>query len=345
MPYARFNEADLLTKTAENKKRWLEACKTVFGVAEHAKKGLQGRYQKSKMTPLMQILWRIGGSTFDPRFPMYEIYRREIYLLHAVFTGDYLYSFAHLMIDDIWGMYEHEHQQNIPHGYYISEILNRLGAVSEDEYVEVITPQYRQITRILLSSLHFSESHNEYIIDDRVTEQQVTFPKKVTIEEASPQPPLRFPQPSLQYMPPQMGVPYAPVDMTQLLTNLQNLTDKQSFESQKQHSELITMVTNMQKQMERQALATEHREKQAEIRVHAIIWDIERQRYFYEKEQEQLQIAWNQVNGVDDFQFPQISCTSFHPPQEGSRYYDPEKGDEIPKEFESIYNDIYGPRG
>ncbi|GKC53393.1 hypothetical protein Tco_1076138 [Tanacetum coccineum] len=131
-----------------------------------------------------------------------------------------------------------------------------------------------------------------------------------------------------------------------------------------------SLVAIVQKQMEDQALEAKRREveiekraeerekalvaivqkkmeemeRRAEIRIHAIIWDIEKQRYLYEQEQDQLRMAWNQVNGVDGFQFPKMSHSSFHPPQAGSIYYDPTQGDEIPNAFRSIYRDIYGPR-
>lgn len=336
LPYARFNKAELETNTVENKRRWVEACKTVFGIEENAKKKNKG-YDRSKIAPLVKILWQIGLWTFHPRlvqsFMDDEIYRHEIYLLHALFTGDYLYSFAQLMIDNIWDMYEHEHQQNIPHGYYLSEVLYLLGAVSEDEYVEIVSPQCREISRIAFHrDLAFSESSTEYIIDDRETEQRVTFPKVIQ-GEAVP----RVSQTPLQ-----------PLAMTRLLISLQNLTNKLSSESQKQHEDMMATVTKIQKQMERQALEAERREqereRQAVIRAHAIIWDIERQRYFYEQEQEKLHKAWKQANGSGEFQFPSISHTSFHPPKPGSQYYDPDQGDEIPKEFQDLFRDIYGTR-
>ncbi|PWA81384.1 hypothetical protein CTI12_AA188720 [Artemisia annua] len=266
LPYVRFKEADLLTTTDENKVRWREACRVVFGTHEDVQP-TNGWYPRSKMTPVVQVLWRIGVSTFHPRFLdyLYSVSAREIYLLHALFTGDYLYSFAHLMIDDIWDMYEHEHKKFIPHGYYISEILNRLGAVSKDESGEVVPPLCRLITReTFFPDLRFSESPAEYIIVAGAT-QRVTFPKKVKQGEA----PRKFPQQPLQSM----------------------TSNKQSSHSEKQHTKLITMIEN-------QALEAEFREQEiesrAEIRAHAIIWDIERQRYFYEQEQRNLRMAWNQ---------------------------------------------------
>lgn len=109
-PYSCFNVADFQTTTNENN-RWNEACKTVFGLIENVKKGFGG-YQRLQMTPLVQILWRIGVCTFHPRLEdMNCVLAREIYLLHALFTGDYLYSFAHLMIDDIWDMYEDKNRR------------------------------------------------------------------------------------------------------------------------------------------------------------------------------------------------------------------------------------------
>ncbi|GJT25051.1 hypothetical protein Tco_0894988 [Tanacetum coccineum] len=180
LPYVRFKEADLLTTTDENRIRWREACKVVFGTHEDVQP-TNGWYPKSKMTPVLQVLWRIA------RFLdyLYSASAREIYLLHALFTGDYLYSFAHLMIDGIWDMYEHKLKKFIPHGYYISEILNRLGAVSKDESGEVVPPLCRLITReTFFPDLRFSESPTEYIIDAGAT-QRVTFLKKVKQGEAS----------------------------------------------------------------------------------------------------------------------------------------------------------------
>ncbi|PWA53278.1 hypothetical protein CTI12_AA448020 [Artemisia annua] len=387
LPYAWFNKLDFQTTTDENKLRWVNACTTVFGTHEDAK-ATNGWYLRSKMTPLAKVLWLIGASTFYPRAEnMIYVGAHEIYLLHALFTGEYLYSFAHLMIDDIWSMYENEHRQIIPHGYYISEILNRLGAVIKDEYVEVVPPQYRVISRESIPELKFSESPTEYIIDDLQKVQRVTFLKNIKPGVAS----RKSPQPPFENKPPEMRVPDPRVDMTKL----QNLIISHF---QKQHSELKTRVTNIEKQIERQGQEiekqaeereksivnniqkliecqafeavrreqeterrAEHREQEverraerreqeierrAELRAHAIIWDIERQHYFHEQEQAQLRISWNQgnsVNGVDEFQFPQISRTSFHPPRVGSRYYDPTQSDEIPKEFEPLFSDIYGP--
>ncbi|GKC08590.1 hypothetical protein Tco_1000200, partial [Tanacetum coccineum] len=131
LPYALFDKTDFQTTTDETKLRRVNACKTVFGTYEDAK-AINGWYLRSKMTPLAKVLWLIGGSTFYPcAEKMNRIGAHEIYLLHALFTGEYLFSFAHLMIDDIWSMYENEHRRIIPHGYYISEILDRLGEVAD----------------------------------------------------------------------------------------------------------------------------------------------------------------------------------------------------------------------
>ncbi|PWA43859.1 hypothetical protein CTI12_AA531760 [Artemisia annua] len=190
LPYVRFDETYFQATTDENKERWLEACTTVFGTPENVKKTSKG-YDKSKMNPLVKILWEIGVTTFHPRLDedMNYVQAREIYLLHALFTGNYLYSFAHLMIDDIWDMYEHEHRKTIPHGYYISEILCRMGALSKDEYIDVISPQHRLISRkSFFLDLEFTESPTEYIIDDRETHQRITFPKKVKQGETPHEP-------------------------------------------------------------------------------------------------------------------------------------------------------------
>ncbi|GJW22557.1 hypothetical protein Tco_0033179 [Tanacetum coccineum] len=250
LPYSRFNEAYFQATTDENRERWLEACTTVFGTHENAKKTSEG-YDKSKMNPLVKILWEIGVTTFHPRLDedMNYVQAREICLLHALFTGNYLYSFAHLMIDDIWDMYEHEHRKTIPHGYYISEILSRLGAVSKDEYTEVISPQYRLISRkSFFLDLEFTESPTEYIIDDRETYQRVTFPKKVKQGETPREP-----------------LPHIPVVNQHMdMSNLQHLPNKQSPQSEKQLNELVTMITNLQKQMEGQASEAKRHEEERE---------------------------------------------------------------------------------
>ncbi|KAJ0463166.1 hypothetical protein HanRHA438_Chr14g0636901 [Helianthus annuus] len=224
------------------------------------------------------------------------------------------------MIDNIWDMYEQTHLQSIPHGYYLSEILTQLGAVSEDESVEIIPPHHRLISTSSFPNLKFSESSTEYIIDDRVNLQRVSFPKKLTEQEISD-----IPQP----------------DMTTLLTGLQDLANMQSSQSQKQHSELMTMVTNIQKQIECQALEAERCERQAEIRARAIIWNMERQRYFYEQEQEQRleQSLWIRRISVSKYLSYLIPSSTSR-----SRYYDPTEGDEIPKAFQDLFHDIYGTR-
>ncbi|GKA68113.1 hypothetical protein Tco_0768030 [Tanacetum coccineum] len=194
LPYAWFNKTDF---------HWVNACKTVFGTYEDAK-ATNGWYLTSKMTPLAKVLWLIWGSTFYPRAEnMNHVGAHEIYLLHTLFTGEYLFSFAHLMIDDIWSMYENEHRRIIPHGYYISEILDRLGAVSKDEYVELVPPRYRIISRESIPELKFSESPTEYIIDDLHKVQRVTFLKNVKPGVA----PRKSPQSPLENKPPEMCVP------------------------------------------------------------------------------------------------------------------------------------------
>ncbi|GKC53394.1 hypothetical protein Tco_1076139 [Tanacetum coccineum] len=204
-------------------------------------------YEVKKMTPLVHILWGIGVWTFHLCIEdIYWVKACEIYLLHALYTGDYLYSFAHLMIDDIWDMYEQEQRNAIPHGCYISEILNRLGAVSNDEYVEVISHECRIIsTNSFFPYLIFSESPTEYIIDARRTGLRVTFPKKLKQGEVPCQPP------------PQFGLPPQ-------IPKLQNLTNKQSSHNEKQNNVLITMITNLKKQMEGQALEAKRCEKERE---------------------------------------------------------------------------------
>nr|GEV12191.1 hypothetical protein [Tanacetum cinerariifolium] len=164
------------------------------------------------------------------------------------------------------------------------------------------------------------------------------------------------------------------------MTNIENLINKQFSQSLKQHSELITMVTSIQKQMELQALEAKHREQEirkhaeemvnniqkqmedqaleaerrekeierrAEVRAHAIICEIERLRSIHEQEQNQLRVSLNQgnnVHGVDTSQIPQMSRTSSHLQHVVSKYYDSTQGDEIPKEIQSLYGDIFGPR-
>nr|XP_043634766.1 uncharacterized protein LOC122605871 [Erigeron canadensis]XP_043634767.1 uncharacterized protein LOC122605871 [Erigeron canadensis] len=393
LPYARFNKEEFQANTDENKRRWIDARKIVFGLNEDSNAGL-GEFHKSKMTPLVKILWQIGVWTFYPRLGDIDcdfLRTHEIYLLHALFTGDYLYRFAHLMIDDIWDMYEHEYRKIIPHGYYISEILSHLGAVHENESVETVPLPYRSLSKKSFPDLEFSESPTTYLVADRVLGQRVVLQKEVIEGKSLLQPPHH-----------QMPGPSPHPDMTNLLTNLENLTIKQFSQSQEKHNEMISIISNMVKQMEHQTLEgerreqerlkqteerdqererraeereqererraegrekererraeereqererrAEERERNAEIRAHAIIWDIERQRYLYEQEQQQLRMTWNQVNAVntaDGFQFPQISDTSFHPPQAGSRYHDPTRSYEIPKAFQSLYYDIYGPR-
>ncbi|GJS32665.1 hypothetical protein Tco_0531047 [Tanacetum coccineum] len=382
MSYARLSKADFRITTDEKKIRWLEACKTVFGTYEDAK-AKNGWYLRSKMTPLVKVLWLIGASTFNPRAENMNFVRaREIYLLHALSTGEYLYSFAHVMINNIWNMYEFADQQTIPHGHYISEILDRLGAVSNDEYIQVVPPQYRLISRESIYGIRFSESPVEYIIDDCENFQRVTFSKKVIQGEGPSEPLHKFPQPPFQ-MPPQI---YEPESLLGMSTNLHNLINQQSYQFQKQHNELMTrvssvhmhmvlqvleaksmvsnmqkqmelqalesktMVSNIQKQMESQALETERREQEierrAEVRAHAIICEIKRQHSIHQQEElNQLHISLNQgnnVNEVNETQFPQMSYTSSRLPHVVSKYYDPARGDEIPKEFQSLYGDIFG---
>ncbi|GJT25050.1 hypothetical protein Tco_0894987 [Tanacetum coccineum] len=98
-----------------------------------------------------------------------------------------------------------------------------------------------------------------------------------------------------------------------MVTNLQKQMEVQALEAQRREEEreklaeerekraeerVKSMVINIHKQVEYQALEAEFREQEiesrAEIRAHAIIWDIERQRYFYEQEQRNLRMAWNQ---------------------------------------------------
>ncbi|PWA92354.1 hypothetical protein CTI12_AA080070 [Artemisia annua] len=301
LPYERFKEADLQTTTDENKRRWIEACTTVFGTHADLKETPNG-YERDKMIPLVQILWRIGLWTFHPRIEdIYFVKVREIYLLHALFTGDYLYSFAHLMIDDIWDMYEQEHRNYIPHGYYISLILNKLGAVSKDESVEMVPSMFRLISRdSFFPDLKFSESPTEYIIDVRVT-QQTTFPKKVKVGEAPRQPPHQIPQPPFQKMPSQIHVPDPHVDMTKL----ENLIIKQSFQFQNQQNALIMMITNLQKQLEGQVLDVKCREEEIkkslvsnlQMQLECQALDIERREQESEKraeEREKLMVSFMQ---------------------------------------------------
>ncbi|GJW97041.1 hypothetical protein Tco_0178849 [Tanacetum coccineum] len=256
VPYVRFKEADLQTSTDENKRRWIDACTTVFGTHEDLKETPNG-YERDKMISLVQIMWRIGVWTFHPCIEdIYFVKAREIYRLHELFMGDYLYSFAHLMIDDIWDMYEQEHRNYIPHGYYVSLILNKLGAVSKDESVEMVPSMFHLISRnLFFPDLKFSESPTEYIIDARVT-QQDTFPKKVKVAVPDPQ----IPQPPFQKMPPQIPVPDPQMDMTKL----QNLIQEQSFQFQNQQNALILMVTKLQKQLEGQVSEAKRREEEIE---------------------------------------------------------------------------------
>nr|GEX88926.1 hypothetical protein [Tanacetum cinerariifolium] len=196
LPYALFNKTDFQTTTGETKLRWVNACKTVFGTYEDAK-AINGWYLRSKMTPLAKVLWLIGGSTFYPRAEkMNRIGAHEIYLLYALFTGEYLFSFVHLMIDDIW------------------------RAVSRYEYVEVVPPQYRIISRESIPELKFSESPMEYIINDMEKVLRVTFLKKVKPGVA--------PQPPFENKPPQMRVPDPYMDMTKLQKSRNRKTNRTS---------------------------------------------------------------------------------------------------------------------
>ncbi|GKD84848.1 hypothetical protein Tco_1356002 [Tanacetum coccineum] len=177
LPYARYNINDFQPTKEENKIRWLEASKTVFGTVE-AVKSCNGMYSISKMTPLVEILSRIVTSTFLQGVEKMDYVSAQcIWLLHSLFTGEYLFSFAHIMIDNIWDMYEKEHRIFIPYGNYISEILDRLGAVSKDEYVEVPPPLpslplgHLFIWRSSVHNLRYSESPTEYIIDDYAKQQ------------------------------------------------------------------------------------------------------------------------------------------------------------------------------
>ncbi|GJU65666.1 RNA-directed DNA polymerase, eukaryota, partial [Tanacetum coccineum] len=133
-----------------------------------------------------------------------------------------------------------------------------------------------------------------------------------------------------------------------IVNNIQKLIERQAFEAECREQETERRTERREQEMERRAESREQEiERRAELQDQAIIWDIERQHYFHEQEQAQLRISWNQgnsVNGLDEFQFPQMSRTSFHPPRVGSKYYDPTQGDEIPKEFEPPFHDIYGPR-
>lgn len=248
LPYARFNHADFQTLTDENEIRWLEACKTVFG------RGLDKNVVISylEMTPLVKILWGIGLWTFHPRLNNTNcVLAREIYLLHALYTGEYLYSFAHLMIDDIWSMYEDEYQKTVPHVYYLSEILTRLGAVSQDELVEVVDLSHRQIRRSSFPDLRFSESPTRYIIYDRVLKQQVTFLKKAIEVEAPPQsPPHLIPTPN----------PLADKN-----NNSKDLISTQLSQSQKQLDDMMLIVSNTQKYMEQQAFEAKSRDQEREL--------------------------------------------------------------------------------
>ncbi|GKC79222.1 hypothetical protein Tco_1129996, partial [Tanacetum coccineum] len=222
LPYARFNQADFQTITDENEIRWLEACKTVFG--RELDKNVVISYLE--MTPL-------------------------IYLLHAVYTGEYLHSFAHLMIDDIWSMYEDEYQKTIPRVYYLSEILTRLGAVSQDELIEVVDLSHRQITRSSFRDLRFSETPTRYIIYDRVLKQQVTFLKKAIEVEAPPQSPPHL-----------MPIPNPHADKT---NNSKDLINTQLSQSQKQLDDMMSIVSNMQKHMEQQAFEAKRRDQEREL--------------------------------------------------------------------------------
>ncbi|GKB43246.1 hypothetical protein Tco_0888188 [Tanacetum coccineum] len=284
LPYARYNINDFQPTTEENKIRWLEASKTVFGTLEDVK-SWNGMYGIFKMTPLFKILLRIGTSTF----------------LKGVEKMDY--------------------------------ILNRLGAMSKDEYVEVVPPQDRIVSRESVCGLKFSESPTEYIIDDRTKQQRITFPKIVTEGEAPVEP---------------TGIPRAPSNPHVNMTNMENLINKQSYLFLKQHSELITMVTSIQKQMEFQALEAKRREQ--EIRKHAeemannIQKQMEGQALEAERQEQEIEKRAENVNEVNESQFTQMSHTSFRLPHVVSKYYDSTQGDEIPKEFQSLYGDIFGPR-
>ncbi|XP_071702095.1 uncharacterized protein [Rutidosis leptorrhynchoides] len=178
--YGRFSEIP-------NGRRWVVACNTIFGpdedralYEEYESDGKQYKiYEHWLMTPLAQILWEILFSELhrDSTLPS-GVWPREIYLLHAFVTGDYLYSFALLMIDDIWNMYEDENQHNIPHGSYISIILNSLGAVSKDECAEMVSPEDCIVSRRTFGGLlFFSESSSECALYDDTSEKDQTFPK------------------------------------------------------------------------------------------------------------------------------------------------------------------------
>ncbi|GKB18875.1 hypothetical protein Tco_0852798, partial [Tanacetum coccineum] len=257
-------------------------------------------------------------------------------------------------------------------------------AVSRYEHVEVVPPQYRIISRESIPELKFSESPMEYIIDDMEKVLRVTFLKKVKpgvapqppFEKKPPQ--MRVPDPYMDMTKLQNSIishfQKQHIELKTIVTNIEKHIERRGQEIEKQAEEREkSIVNNIQKLIERQAFEAECREpeterrterreqemerraesreqeieRRAELQDQAIIWDIERQHYFHEQEQAQLRISWNQgnsVNGLDEFQFPQMSRTSFHPPRVGSKYYDPTQGDEIPKEFEPLFHDIYGPR-
>ncbi|GJY03063.1 hypothetical protein Tco_0361215 [Tanacetum coccineum] len=275
LPYARFNQADFQTITDENEIRWLEACKTVFG--RELDKNVVISYLE--MTPLVKILWGIGLWTFHPvlmtRIVFWPV--RSIFFTQCIQEEETIFSkridldglltskverfrnpqridldgFAHLMIDDIWSMYEDEYQKTIPRVYYLSEILTRLGAVSQDELIEVVDLSHRQITRSSFRDLRFSETPTRYIIYDRVLKQQVTFLKKAIEVEAPPQSPPHL-----------MPIPNPHADKT---NNSKDLINTQLSQSQKQLDDMMSIVSNMQKHMEQQAFEAKRRDQEREL--------------------------------------------------------------------------------
>lgn len=85
------------------------------------------------LTPLANVLWRIGMCNIHPRVGReMEVCRHEVPIIYGLATGNVALSYAHLVIMNIWRAYELKEMSYIPHACLISRFLKLKNVVGRN---------------------------------------------------------------------------------------------------------------------------------------------------------------------------------------------------------------------
>nr|GEV83064.1 hypothetical protein [Tanacetum cinerariifolium] len=288
VPYVRFKEADLQTSTDENKRRWIEACTTVFGTHEDLKETPNGHYirhgyyisfilnklgtvSKNESVEMVPSMFRlISRNLFFPDLKFSE--SSTEYIIDArvaqqatfpkkVKVGEAPHqtppqihvSGPHMDMTKLQNLindqsFQLQNQQN--------ELILMVTKLQKQLEGQVLEAKFREeeMEKSLVSNLRMQLEHQALEIEQSSTEYIID--ARVAQQATFPKKVKVGEAP--HQTPPQIHVSGPHIDMTKL----QNLINEQSFQLQNQQNELILMVTKLQKQLEGQVLEAKFREEE-----------------------------------------------------------------------------------